>query len=158
MYHNPKVPSLSWRVGISGVLGLTIASLGALIEMAISGRAFSLVEAIDDIIIGILAALVVFGYEQRRYRQTLERIRVIAGMNHHVRNALQAISYAPYTEQATQIKLVEQSVSRIEWALREILPGEAESGETEPTPPADTNNYSTAALKEQPSDVKDPTG
>ncbi|MFI5104607.1 MAG: hypothetical protein ACHP79_06760, partial [Terriglobales bacterium] len=68
----------------------------------------------------------VFTYEQRQYRATMEKIRVIAGMNHHVRNALQAISYAPYTEQAKQIKMISESVSRIEWALREVLPGESE--------------------------------
>jgi hypothetical protein len=45
-------------------------------------------------------------------------------MNHHVRNALQAISYVPYTEQAKQILLIQQSVNRIQWALQEILPGD----------------------------------
>jgi hypothetical protein len=45
-------------------------------------------------------------------------------MNHHVRNALQAISYSPYAEHEKQMKLIAESVSRIEWALREILPGE----------------------------------
>jgi hypothetical protein len=43
-----------------------------------------------------------------------------------VRNALQAISYAPHAEQAKQIELIQQSVSRIQWALREVLPGTAE--------------------------------
>jgi hypothetical protein len=55
-----------------------------------------------------------------------EKIATISAMNHHVRNALQAISYAPYTEQAKQIQLIQQSVSRIQWALREVLPGTAE--------------------------------
>jgi len=99
------------------------------------------------IIIGIVAALVVFAYEQRRYRATLEKIQVIAAMNHHVRNALQAISYAPYTEQATQIKLVEESVSRIEWALREILPGESEA---QGSRGGSAGKYSTPLLQEKP--------
>ena len=53
-------------------------------------------------------------------------------MNHHVRNALQAISYVPYAEQAKQILLIQQSVNRIQWALREILPGEPAEGEKMP--------------------------
>jgi hypothetical protein len=128
MYRNPEIPSLLRRVGISLLLGVIIAVLGATLEWLVSSRPFSMMEALDDIFVGIVAALVVFAYEQRRYRATLEKIRVIAAMNHHVRNALQAMAYAPYTEQSTQIKLVEQAVSRIEWALREILPGEAETG------------------------------
>jgi hypothetical protein len=115
------------RIGTSVLLGVIIAALGVWFEILISHKALSMVEAIDDIIIGMFAALVVFSYEQKRYRATMEKIRVIAGMNHHVRNALQAISYAPYTEQAKQIKLIGESVSRIEWALREILPGDPET-------------------------------
>jgi hypothetical protein len=30
----------------------------------------------------------------------------------------------PYTEQAKQMLLIQQSVNRIQWALNEILPGE----------------------------------
>jgi hypothetical protein len=47
-------------------------------------------------------------------------------MNHHVRNALQTIAYSPYTEQEKQIRMIAESVSRIEWALREVLPGRTE--------------------------------
>ncbi len=148
MYRNPKIPSLLRRVGVSVSLGLIIAAMGASLEMVISGHSFSWEEALDDVFIGIFAALVVFAYEQRRYRATLEKVQVIAAMNHHVRNALQAISYAPYTEQATQIKLVEESVSRIEWALREILPGafEAHEGFRGGSP----EKYPTPRLQEKP--------
>lgn len=124
MHRTPKVPSLLRRIGISVSLGLVIAALGVSIEVGVGKRAFTVNEAADDIVIGIVAALVVFVYEQRRHRAIMEKVRVIAGMNHHVRNALQAISYVPYTEQEKQIKMVEESVQRIEWALREILPGE----------------------------------
>jgi len=47
-------------------------------------------------------------------------------MNHHVRNALQSISLSPYADQAQQIQLLDESSRRIQWALREILPGEVE--------------------------------
>lgn len=124
MYRTPKVPSLVRRIGISVLLGVLIAALGVWLEFLVSKSSLSLIETVDDIIIGIAAALVVFTYEQQRSRATMEKIRVIAGMNHHVRNALQTISYAPYTEQEKQIKMIGESVSRIEWALREILPGE----------------------------------
>ena len=51
---------------------------------------------------------------------------MIAEMNHHVRNALQAIALSPYAEKSQQIQLIDESAQRIQWALREILPGEVE--------------------------------
>jgi len=128
MNRAPKIPSLTRRIGTSVVLGTFIAAMGVALEVAMSRDGFTWPEAADDVVIGMLTALVVFFYEQRRHRAILEKVRIIAGMNHHVRNALQAISYVPYTEQEKQIKMVEESVQRIEWALREILPGDPRSG------------------------------
>jgi hypothetical protein len=124
MYRNPPIPSLARRVGVSVGLGVIIAATGSTLEAVLDHHPLLVSESLDDIIIGIIAALVVFWYEQRRYKSMLNKVRMIAAMNHHVRNALQAISYAPYTEQEKQIKLIGDSVNRIQWALREILPAE----------------------------------
>jgi hypothetical protein len=52
-------------------------------------------------------------------------MRVISEMNHHVRNALQPILYSPYLkEQAEQVRTIQEGTRRIEWALREVLPGD----------------------------------
>jgi hypothetical protein len=57
----------------------------------------------------------------------LDRMRIIAEMNHHVRNALQPILYSPFLkEQAEQVRLIQESTRWIEWALREVLPGPPE--------------------------------
>lgn len=139
MYPNPKLPSLSRRIGISLLIGLLISVIGGAVQATIGKHSVLSLDYIDDLIIGILAALVIFVYEQRRYRATMNKIEVISAMNHHVRNALQTISYAPYTEQENQIRMIAESVSRIEWALREILPGQRaatdslQSGPTRPT-------------------------
>ncbi|HST76978.1 MAG TPA: hypothetical protein VLN58_00665 [Verrucomicrobiae bacterium] len=124
MYSSPGIRSLSRRVGISILLGVIIAAIGSTLEAILDHHSIIGSESLDDIIIGIIAAIVVFAYEQRRHRAILNKVRVIAAMNHHVRNALQAISYAPYTEQEKQIHLIGESVQRIQWALREILPAE----------------------------------
>ena len=101
------------------ILGLTLRTL--LDRWGVSGVA----AAIDDMLIGILAGLLVFAYEHHQHRVILEKMRVIAEMNHHVRNALQPIIYSPYVkEQAEQIKIIQEGTRRIEWALREVLPGE----------------------------------
>ena len=86
---------------------------------------------IDDLLVGIVAGAMVFAYERHQHKLVLARMRVIAEMNHHVRNALQPIIYSPFLqEQAEQIRTIQEGTRRIEWALREVLPGEAE-----PVPP-----------------------
>jgi len=75
----------------------------------------------------VLAGLLVFAYEQYRYRAMVERLKVISGMNHHVRNALQAITFSPYAEHAKQLELIKNAAHRIQWALDEVLPGESQS-------------------------------
>jgi hypothetical protein len=83
-------------------------------------------DSVDNISTGILAALLVFAYEQKRYQAAMDKLRVIAQMNHHVRNALQGIiACRIFPEQERQMQLIVDSVKRIEWALREVLPGDA---------------------------------
>ena len=137
MYRNPQLPSLARRLGISLSIGLVFATVGAIVEATIEARSLISMDAFDDLLIGFLTAGVIFAYEQRRYRTTMEKIQMISAMNHHVRNALQVISYSPYTDQEKQIKVIAESVSRIEWALREILPGEAGPANTAAPEPGD---------------------
>jgi hypothetical protein len=154
MYRNPQLPSLTRRLGISITVGLVIALIGGAVEAAIGSHPLLSFESIDDVIIGVLTAVVIFVYEQHRYRVIMDKIRTISAMNHHVRNALQTISYSPYTEQEKQIRMIAESVSRIEWALREVLPGEAATGNNSSsaadgdalTPPA-TNNEMAAGSR-----------
>ena len=62
--------------------------------------------------------------ERERRAQVQERLRTIAEMNHHIRNALQVIAYANLTsDKDKSVELMRSSVERIEWALREVLPG-----------------------------------
>ena len=125
MSRGPKVPSLLRRVGFSFLLGFSLFVLGALLQGVLHRRGITQVNIyLDDMVMGVMAGLVVFAYEQRRSKDIRQKLAVISAMNHHVRNALQAIAYVPYTEQAKQIMLIEQSVNRIQWALQEILPGD----------------------------------
>ena len=55
-----------------------------------------------------------------------ERMKTIAELNHHIRNALQVIKFLGGQQRsgldAMQLQLINDSVDRIEWALREVLP------------------------------------
>ena len=127
MSSSPKVPSLLQRVGLSFLLGFGLFGFGVLVQGVLGWRGITGISIyLDDLILGVLAGLLVFAYEQRRSRDMRKKLAVIAAMNHHVRNALQTISYLPYTDQAKQVQLIQQSVNRIQWALQEILPGEME--------------------------------
>lgn len=55
-----------------------------------------------------------------------ERMKTIAELNHHIRNALQVIKFLGGQKRSglddVQLQLINNSVDRIEWALREVLP------------------------------------
>ena len=113
------------HIGTSAVIGLSVATAGIVIEGLVTGQPIISIDSLDNIITGILASLVVFAYEQKRYSQTLENLRIVAEMNHHVRNALQVILCSRiFGEHEQQVKVIADAARRIEWALREVLPGD----------------------------------
>jgi hypothetical protein len=120
------------RALFSFFLGFGIFVLGVVLRTVLDKFGIGGVPAlIDDLLVGIVAGAMVFAYERHQHKLVLARMRVIAEMNHHVRNALQPIIYSPYLkEQAEQVKIIQEGTRRIEWALREVLPGEVE-----PAPP-----------------------
>jgi signal transduction histidine kinase len=77
----------------------------------------------DEIGLGLGAALVVYGYERQRSRMLSERVRVIRDMNAFVRNELQVLYATMNAPEKSRVPAVERSVERIDWALRELLPG-----------------------------------
>lgn len=81
-------------------------------------------EGASALILGMLAAKLLHNaYKARQY--ALARLRVIAELNHHVRNALEVISLSAYiTHDEEAIRRIMEGVNRIDWALREILPQE----------------------------------
>jgi signal transduction histidine kinase len=79
---------------------------------------------LDAAVLGVLSGTIAWIYQRRRNRYLAERLEVIAEMNHHVRNGLQVIQYSAYmTKDREHIQRIEQSLGRIDWALREVLTG-----------------------------------
>ena len=81
----------------------------------------------SNFLTGVFAGLLFYSLAlKERIRRDLfrERLRTIAEMNHHIRNALQVITYATAARKHDEsVELIRDSVERIEWALREVLPG-----------------------------------
>jgi hypothetical protein len=82
----------------------------------------------DNVLGGVIVAVISFVDERRRQRYLVHRLQVIALMNHHVRNSLQTIVFARHTEK--EVEFIRGAVLRIEWALREILPGAVSGNES----------------------------
>jgi signal transduction histidine kinase len=81
-----------------------------------------LAEGLSAVVVALLTAGLIHQANKRR-EAALLRVQVIAAMNHHIRNALAAISFSTDSIQNQQsIEVISQSVDRIEWALREVLP------------------------------------
>jgi len=121
------------RALFSFFLGFGIFILGVALRTVLDKLDVGGVPAlVDDLLVGIVAGAMVFAYERHQHKLVLARMRVIAEMNHHVRNALQPIIYSPFLkEQAEQVRIIQEGTRRIEWALREVLPREAESAPPE---------------------------
>jgi len=78
-------------------------------------------DGISAAVIGVLCFWLVRLHQERR-QQLRHKVEVIADMNHHVRNALQVISLTSHGKDKEEIAAIRESVGRIQWALKELLP------------------------------------
>jgi len=118
-----------WLAPLRSILaGSCVFFLGSLSDVWLRYHSEGLSLAIvDHALVGIGAGLLVLLYERRQRRNIIRKLEVIGMMNHHVRNSLQVISFAasapPREEDVNKIR---DAVDRIDWALREVLPGQRE--------------------------------
>jgi hypothetical protein len=104
-------------------------SLGLFVDwLLIHARWVSQIQAaaiIDGFFALVVAALIykVLAHDRERRMKVVERLETIDEMNHHIRNALQVISFNAHPE-SNDFELAEmkRAMNRIQWALREILP------------------------------------
>jgi hypothetical protein len=114
------VPAVSFGIGV-GVFAITVA-----VELWLFWRgSSSLVMMISsDVIAGLLAGLLNYATVRavrRRRAMVLHRLKVIAAMNHHVRNALDMMLMSSALREQESAKTISQCTTRITWALEEIL-------------------------------------
>src|SRR5581483_728086 len=80
------------------------------------------IRIVGSIIAALLAAILTERLEsssRARNLKELHRLEMLAVINHHVRNALQAILCSDVYSES---KAIQAAVDRIEWTLREVLP------------------------------------
>jgi hypothetical protein len=118
-----------WVAPLRSILaGLGIFFLGTLSDLWLHQHAERLLMAITaNALIGVGVGLLVLLYERRQRQNIIRKLEVIRIMNHHVRNSLQVIYFAASSPQREELaNEVQGAMQRIEWALREVLPGQRE--------------------------------
>jgi hypothetical protein len=95
---------LDWFVTRQYIPRISLMLAGAAVALAVGLLVF---QALTDI--------------QERYQAMLDRLRRIAELNHHIRNALQVISYNNVPDRGERaIQQVNTEILRIELVLREV--------------------------------------
>src|SRR5262249_8178041 len=122
-------PSIVGMPLLAGLLvGTVVFVLDAGLEYGLLNRGISRswTLLVSDAVAAIAAAFFAaysFSLHKEREAELRERVERIVEMNHHVRNALQVITYWSLAERdKKEVELIRQAVDRIEWALREVLP------------------------------------
>ncbi len=117
---------------IAVLIGFFAFCLGVVQDAFLSQEGFSRwsLILISDVITGTIAGLLFYQFAKNvrsRHEMMRERMKTIADLNHHIRNALQVIKFWGSQHQncsldPMQLQHMKESVDRIEWALREVLP------------------------------------
>ncbi len=98
--------------------------------------------ALVALLVGSLVSKV-FCDAHQRHRAMLTRLRTIADINHHIRNALQIIAYHTRSGCGQSEKVIEEvkaAVTRIEWVLQEVLPQQEQDSRTRSIGPEPSNS------------------
>jgi len=116
---------------VSIAVAVFVALLGFLLDRALvrEGVARTPMLFLTNTVTGLVAGILFFALARReKARRELmrERMKLIAELNHHIRNALQVIKYYNSGEcnrpETQPVQMIKESAQRIEWALREFLP------------------------------------
>ncbi len=114
---------------IASGIGVVVFSSAMLLDRVLvrRGRPRSQVSAISNGLMGFITGWFVMRTMDQvfeRRENVAARLKTIADMNHHIRNALQSIQFSAYSTKDQQtIRDISEAVERIQWALREVLPG-----------------------------------
>lgn len=116
----PRVVLVAVAVGVASFL---VTELMHRVLVPDLGRHWErlLAEGVSAVVVAGLTAGFMDAANQRQ-EAALLRMQVISEMNHHIRNALGAISLTTDEIQNQEcVRVISESVDRIEWTLREVL-------------------------------------
>ena len=122
----------SRRTGLLSLLvAVLVSAIGVLLDWVLVKEGVSRLDmlVLSNSVTGLFAGGLFYQFvrEEKAHRELMRaRMKTIAELNHHIRNALQVIKFLGMQNRsgldAVQLQLINDSVDRIEWALREVLP------------------------------------
>ena len=115
--------AITFAVGIFICLLSAIANVGILGIQSPAARVLSRANTAGEVI-AILLLWRLLRWSRERNSLIRERAKVIVGLNHEIRNAIQAISLSEYDAFHHNGSVVTESMARIERALDEYVPGD----------------------------------
>ena len=129
--NSPKQPPvasgrLEWFLPLAfgAIVLLTATGLDFLLQQR-SQSFFSNIDA-SAVVAALVATLLFYRmlwYERQRRKAIRHRLEIIGEMNHHVRNAIHTIVLsAHFSQNEEAVTAIRESVQRVDWALKEILP------------------------------------
>jgi hypothetical protein len=153
----PTGVSASWRNSYWFVVLIAIAigfsTIGA--SLAVDWAAHGIARRVyaSDCLVGLTAALfsgvALFRVHVRR-RELLVRMQIVEDVNHHVRNALAAITFlAALREDAELNALIRDASDRIDWVLSDVLSKSANAADLRSTRPQWTSGRRLTDTKHQ---------
>lgn len=128
---------------LSALAVVVVAALGYLLDRFLIREGMRRAEMLllTNSVTGMVAGSFFFylARQVKAQRELMcERMKTIAELNHHIRNALQVIKYygalPAHAPEARPVQMINESAHRIEWALRELLPQYPENSTLEPSP------------------------
>lgn len=128
---------------LSTIAVVVVAASGYLLDRFLMREGMHKNEmlVLTNFITGVVAGSFFFylaRHEKAQRELMCERMKTIAELNHHIRNALQVIKYygavPRQSPEARPVQMINESAHRIEWALRELLPQYPENSAALPSP------------------------
>lgn len=77
-------------------------------------------DVLENLVVGFAVAFVFWSYENYRRQVSRRWAATVSELNHHIRNALQMITYSRYAPEEQQLHIVEEATIRIDAVLKEI--------------------------------------
>jgi signal transduction histidine kinase len=115
----------SWAVALGAscaVFGITFAIQWFIYHDLLGQTEFHAVGVSVASVLTFIFIQRMMAASRRRRLETLRRFQIIAEMNHHIRNSLQAILYQSFSVDDAAAARLKDAVDRIQWVLEEVLP------------------------------------
>ena len=122
---------LTWTILVALLIGILVTVSGISLDWILhDGRRQVFASDIGKGAVAAVVSGVALVRSQRRRKDLLARMQAIEDVNHHVRNALTAITYSAALQHDPALtKVIEDANQRIDWVLRVSLPQYANAEE-----------------------------